>query len=378
MSQSTRPTGYSPRYPRQQRQRRIFSPWTIGFLLIVLALLVFNVGPRLTTLMGLDQGSTLEASLAPETQIVHTTSEVPDASQPGTCSERSTFVPRTNAWRCTVGDASFDPCFGIVEGAAVSVVCGAEPLSGAPGFVVEGAGGSLPTPSPEVRPLTPGDLAWIEYTVDLVGTPVKLVNGQFYMPALERAGGSVLIALSEMQEMGDLDGDGDDDAAVLLVADADDDRMFIYLGAVLNQNGTPVALGTVELGDRVKVDDLDIHDGQITVRMMTHTGDDPQCCPTLDAERSFNLVGDWLVPWLDGWRLELTGGVQCQPVQAQQAAGSTMPFAYQCSDGAWLRNGLFPGRTWYALPVASLANVQGVIVTSPTAEDLIPIVRLWQ
>lgn len=372
MSQSTRPTGYSARYPRQHRQRRIFSPWTVAFLLIVLGLIVVNLVPRVQGFFGVNRAVQQTGQSAPITEIVSPTLQIPAATKPGSCAEPSAFVPRTNAFRCAVEGAAYDPCFGAPDGNLVRIVCGAEPLSGAPGFVVEGAGAPIPEAGQEVIALNPGDLSWIEYTVDLVGAPVKLVNGQFYMPNLEGAG-SVLIALSEMQEFGDLDGDGDDDAAVLLVVDADDDRMFIYLGAVMNQNGSPVALGTVELGDRVKVDDMDIHDGQITVRMTTHTGDDPQCCPTLDATRTFNLVGNWLVPWYDAWRLELQGGIQCQPVQAQQTAGSTMPFTYQCSDGTWLRNGLIPGGTWYALPVAL-----GSDAAEPTAADLIPVVRIWQ
>ena len=380
MSQSTRPTGYSARNLPQRRKRRAVSPWLLAAIGLAVLLVGVNFAPQIRALLRLTDDQAGAAVDLPVTRLILDQIETPQVAKPGSCVQPSAFVPRTTAWACTVEEMRYDPCFTSADASAV--VCGAEPLSGAPGFRVEGAAPNPALPLREVVLLNPADLAWIEYSLSVVATPVKLVNGQFYMPAIDQPGDSVLIALSEMMEMGDLDFDGDDDAAVLLVADPGDDRMFIYLGVVLNQNGSPQSLATTPLGDRITVDDLAIDGGMITVRMTTHGADDPPCCPTLDTTRFYHLSGSQLVQYMDGWRLELRNGIHCVPVAAPQSASATMRFAYQCSDGTWLRNGLVPGETWYATPVAGLgggsASADAVAAIGASGEPLIPVVRLWQ
>ncbi len=290
----------------------------------------------------------------------------------GACSEHSAFVPRADAWACTVGDQTYDPCFEVESlDAPSAIVCGADSLSGAPGFVVAGA--QPPATPVDASQIDPATFASLRVTIDLIGSPVTLVNGQFYAPNVERTNGSVLVAQSGLRADGDLDADGDADAAGLLVADAGDGRMFMYLYAVRNDNGNPVFAGSVELGDRVKVDALDISDGQIRVAMTTHTGEDPACCPTLDVTYAYNLMdGARLAQYVNGWRLELQGGTQCRPVAPQATTTAAAPSAYQCSDGTWLRDGLIPGRVWYAQRIDSTVNEPG------TASLYVPVVHIWQ
>ncbi|MGL4650425.1 MAG: hypothetical protein ACRC1H_13540, partial [Caldilineaceae bacterium] len=324
----------------------------------------------------------------------------PLATRPGSCDARSLFAPRADAWRCTVEGTVFDPCFELHAGGAGAIVCGAEPLSGALGFAV---GGALPPalPTSAAAPIDPSSLDSLTYAIDLLPTPVTLSRGQFYVPWVDQTGGSLLVGLSELRAEGDLDGDGDADQAALLVADAADDRMFIYLGAIINEPAGPRASATLALGDRVKVDNLEIANGQIIVTMTTHTGDDPACCPTLDVNYHYVLAGDWLRQVADGWRLELAGGNQCLPVQSQ-AAGGGMQFSYQCSDGTWLRSGLIPGKVWGAVPAggrseepanagaatvtaigtgaAPAAGVSGGTPATVSGADsgTVPVVRVWQ
>lgn len=363
------------RHTLPPRTRRT-APVALIVLVVVLLILLgaSALAPRVLTLLGVtgNGGKELVAAGGP-TQFVRLAPQMPPTTRTGLCLEHSAFVPRNDAWRCGVGTEVIDPCFSFVPspGAARTVVCGAEPLSGAPGFVVEPGAGQPPVRTDVAAPLDPAALESLTFDLDVVGEPVTLVDGQFYLPFVERLSAGVLVALSEMQAMGDLDNDGDDDAAVLLVADAGNDSMYIYLGVVINDDGRPVPVEAFELGDRVKVDNLQIEAGQVVVRMTTHAPDDPECCPTLDVTYLYNLVGDRLVQYIDGWRLELAGGVQCVPVQARQAASAAMPFAYQCSDGAWLRNGLHPGQTWYAAPVGAQDAA-----ADPT--QYVPIERIWQ
>lgn len=385
--------------PLPARTTRILSPGLAAVAFILVAVLFANGLPRLSTLMGAEAASARTIVPPSQTEILHTLVQRPEAGKPGVCDARSLFAPRADAWRCTVEGTTFDPCFETHRsgaatteanaGDAGAIVCGAEPLSGAPGFFVRGA---LPPalPTSTTPPIGASALESLTYQIDLIGAPVTLTRGQFYVPWVEQTNGSVLVGLSELRAGGDLDGDGDEDQAVLLVADAADDRMFIFLGAVLNENGVARASATLPLGDRVKVDNLEIARGQILVTMTTHTGDDPACCPTLDALYPYVLTGDRLMQVVDGWRLELAGGVQCVPVQSQ-AGGGGMGFAYQCSDGAWLRSGLQTGQVWYGTPAGATIVPMQAVAASPTAGDTtsagataaalrsqIPVVRVWQ
>lgn len=370
------------------RTTRVIWPGLIALILIVIAVLLANGLPRLAQLVAA-RGATAGVAATPaQTEIIYVSPQLPATTRAGTCTAGSLIVPRADAWRCTVAGTVYDPCFETASASATApmtgaassaagggIVCGAEPLSGAPGFAVRDALPVEPVaagaPAASAPAIDVAQLESIAYNIDLLGGPVTLTRGQYYVPWVEQTQGSLLVGLSELRAAGDLDGDGDEDQAVMLVADAADDRMFIYLGAVLNEGGQPRVSATLPLGDRVKVDNLQVKNGQIVVTLTTHTADDPACCPTLDAEYHYILAGDALTQIVDGWRLELAGGVQCQPVESPAAGGGTI-VAYQCSDGSWLQRGLIPGQVWQAIP-AGLQSEAGVPLSA-----LVPVVRVWQ
>lgn len=372
-----------PRTTIPSRSRRRSSAPALVIVVAVIGLaLLLNGWPFVVSLVGFSTASAIDPGPPARTEIVRAQFAPAPESRGGICAERSRLVPRSDAWRCEVGGAVLDPCFEAVKShRPASIVCAAEPLSGAPGFTV---GGASPPPASSAPALDPAQFGNLFYLIDRIGTPVKLVNGQYYAPYVESVGQGVLVGLSGMRASGDLDRDGDPDAAVLLVADATDDRMFIYLGAILNENGAPARTTAIELGDRVKVDDLSIEHGQIVVTMTTHDADDPACCPTLDVAWSYTLQGEQLAHYVDGWRMELQGGVQCLPFTTAQAgaaadAGPGAQLVYQCSDGSWLRSGLRPGTVWYAESTGS--------ALPETAQDRQPaqarspyraVVRIWQ
>jgi hypothetical protein len=98
-----------------------------------------------------------------------------------------------------------------------------------------------------------------------------------------------MVIFIEPTAFGDLDGDGVADAAVLLVENSGGSGAFIYLAAVLNQDGEPNNQTTALLGDRVQVESLKIETGQIQIEMLTHGPDDPLCCPTQETTASYTL-----------------------------------------------------------------------------------------
>jgi hypothetical protein len=126
--------------------------------------------------------------------------------------------------------------------------------------------------------------------------PIQLANGTYEgEPFVEGGASRPTVAFIEPYAFGDLNGDGVDDAAVLLVESSGGSGSFVYLAAVLNQEGTPENADTLLLGDRVQVQSLTIADGQISVTMLTHGPDDPMCCPTQEVQQTYELQENRLV-----------------------------------------------------------------------------------
>jgi hypothetical protein len=94
---------------------------------------------------------TAEASSQPSattgTEVVHfIPARPPDSTaEDGSCFANSIAAPgRTDAWRCSVGNAINDPCFSID---AQTMVCGADPSKSEPGFLLTL---TEPLPAPDV------------------------------------------------------------------------------------------------------------------------------------------------------------------------------------------------------------------------------------
>ncbi len=126
--------------------------------------------------------------------------------------------------------------------------------------------------------------------------PIQLTDGTYEgEPFVEGGASRPTVTFIEPYAFGDLNGDGVDDAVVLLVENSGGSGSFVYMAAVLNQGGKPENVDTVLLGDRAQVQSLTIADGQINVTMVTHGPDDPMCCPTQEAEQTYELQENKLV-----------------------------------------------------------------------------------
>lgn len=304
----------------------------------------------------------------------------------GQCTAHSVLIPRTDVWRCTVGAQEYDPCFAVfaapdaagnIPDANVRVICGADPLTGAAGFRVNQA---KPLPiakrNADAKTIDASDLMSLEYQLDLLPRPIRLLRGQSYVRDDAILAGGVVVGLSGMKASGDLNADGVDDMATLLVADAGAEGMFIYLNAIANQGGRPVNVASTALGDRIKVDKLDIRDGQIVVDMTTHAASDPICCPTMMVTRYYNLKGNQLIQYVNGWLVELADGTRCRrlfPAEAEQLQGDT---TYTCNDDVWLRGDLIPGNTWSATRVSGWIQTDGRLLA--TAAKVSNLKTVWQ
>ena len=96
--------------------------------------------------------------------------------------------------------------------------------------------------------------------------------------------------------LGDLNGDGAEDAVALLGENSGGSGYFVYLAAAINQAGQPVNTGTTLLpGDGPQLKSMVIDNGQIVLEIVTQGPDDPQCCPSLVQRKTYALQQDQLV-----------------------------------------------------------------------------------
>ncbi len=80
-------------------------------------------------------------------------------------------------------------------------------------------------------------------------------------------------------------------AAVILATDPGGSGTFYELAVVEVRGGRPVQVASADLGDRVRVQSLTVERGAgppaIRVDLVVHGPEDPRCCPTQLAVRSF-------------------------------------------------------------------------------------------
>jgi len=148
-----------------------------------------------------------------------------------------------------------------------------------------------PTPAPTTPPLTVDMLMNATYMLPFYGRTVTLTNGTYQ----EGAGAEIYsVGLVEPLALGDLNGDGLEDAAVILYENGGGSGVFVSLVAMLNQDGAPVQAGVAQLGDRIQVNPLAIQDGHILLDMLVQGPNDPLCCPTEPVTQAYRLFNNGL------------------------------------------------------------------------------------
>jgi hypothetical protein len=146
------------------------------------------------------------------------------------------------------------------------------------------------------RALTIHDLKGGEYGSEWSAKgKIKLNDGIYKEKIGPDSATELVIKLSDKMALGDLNGDGAEDAAVILISNPGGSGTFYDLAAVINGKGKPIWAASVSLGDRVKVEDVSVRSGKIVVKMVTHQRTDPRCCPSLRVEQQYSLQGDALV-----------------------------------------------------------------------------------
>ncbi len=141
-----------------------------------------------------------------------------------------------------------------------------------------------PSPTENTGALTSESLKNATYQIPDLGQ-VTLTNGTYQASSDQ----SLSVTLSDVSALGDLSGEGSQDAAAILVVNRGESAASIYLAAVVDREGNPDNADTILLGNGVKVKTVSIEGGLINVDLLKHKPTDPICCPTDEIIQSYRL-----------------------------------------------------------------------------------------
>lgn len=141
-----------------------------------------------------------------------------------------------------------------------------------------------PTSTPSIPPLTADQLKNATYTLPVYEQTITLQDGTF----LSGEGPTqISVRLQDSMAFGDMDGDGVEDAAVLLAENGGGTGVFVSLIVMLNRDGQPVQSGAALVDDRPQILSLRFENGLITVDAVIHGTNDPGCCPNFSVSETY-------------------------------------------------------------------------------------------
>jgi hypothetical protein len=111
------------------------------------------------------------------------------------------------------------------------------------------------------------------------GKEVRLVDGHHEEQAAPGSVIKVKTSVFGKPVYGDLDGDGDEDAALFLVQDPGGSGIFYYVAAALKAGDGYSGTNVVLMGDRIAPQTLKIQDGVIIANYNERRPDEPMAAP---------------------------------------------------------------------------------------------------
>jgi uncharacterized membrane protein len=124
---------------------------------------------------------------------------------------------------------------------------------------------------------------------------VQFSNGIYREKIVPDSATELVIRRGNVFSFGDLDNDGKNEAAAILITDGGGSGTFRDLVVLTDCNGLPKHIATASLGDRVRVQSLVVQSGIITVEMITHGPEDPMASPSLLVRKQYQLQEGKLV-----------------------------------------------------------------------------------
>lgn len=143
------------------------------------------------------------------------------------------------------------------------------------------------------------DVKNIQYVVN--GEVFTLINGKAELQVAPDSATKKSLTMFGEPVYGDLDGDGDADAAVLLVNEPGGSGTFYYAALAINTDGAYKATETMLLGDRIAPQTIEIHEGRAVYNIAIRKGTDPMSTPPsigqsiwVHYDAKTNSIGEWV------------------------------------------------------------------------------------
>jgi len=123
--------------------------------------------------------------------------------------------------------------------------------------------------------------------------PFTLTNGRYEgEPFVPQGAARPRVQFAEpLYIIGDLDGDGVQEAAAFLTESSSGSGSYTYLAIVDTDNGHYKNVATRNLGDRIKVRALRLEQGVLELDMVTAGPQEAACCPTLKVHKTYRYTG---------------------------------------------------------------------------------------
>lgn len=124
--------------------------------------------------------------------------------------------------------------------------------------------------------------------------PVRLTNGDYEGAPYDEGGAArpMVQLIENVYLNGDLDGDGHEEAAVVLVEQSSGSGTRLYLAiAGRDADGATTNLATMLIGDRVQIISASINDGGVDMRLVRTGPEDACCCPGEIVSARWTMAG---------------------------------------------------------------------------------------
>ena len=121
---------------------------------------------------------------------------------------------------------------------------------------------------------------------------VTLTDGRWQGPPYVEGGATrpMITLAPDFRLTGDLDGDGHDDAVVVMTESSGGSGTWVYLAMMGRREGQVVNLATHQLGDRVQIRDARIEHAVLYVEVLRAGPEDAACCPGELASLAWKLL----------------------------------------------------------------------------------------
>lgn len=157
-----------------------------------------------------------------------------------------------------------------------------------------------------------------------VSQTVKLTDGIFQSGSDPASTDFASVVMGEQVAYGDLNGDGAQDAAIILAENYGGTGVFVSVAVMLNRGGQPVFAASAGIDDRPVTNSLSIQGGEILLDAIIHGPNDPGCCAAQPVTETFRLWGGNLT--LTRYTSKIPNGAErvieiTSPAQGSQVSG---------------------------------------------------------